>query len=281
VKRLKDCLNHASPHSAFTLIELLVVIAIIAILAAMLLPALAKAKSKALRIQCMSNNKQIGLASIMYRNDNGDAYAYGNRISGPGNGLKSAVDPYGWPMEFLHYIGGYRPNQQPGVYLCPSVKDPPLTSWEFQVHFQCNRQLLRDTDDNNPDGSVATPIRGSMINRTFLYWMIIEKAPGGVCNIRPGGLGTVLSVWNTPPGSPEYRRHDGGMTSTASDGHAEWLRTPQYRPGGPTPLNWLELGDCAKGVNPASSWATDNPHNGNRVKLWTRYSQGIGDDPMF
>jgi len=69
-------------HAGFTLIELLVVIAIIAILAAMLLPALAKAKEQAQRASCKNNMKQVSLAAIMYANDNRDVYPTNNRPNG-------------------------------------------------------------------------------------------------------------------------------------------------------------------------------------------------------
>ena len=113
----------------FTLIELLVVIGIIAVLAAMLLPASARTKTKAMQATCMENEKQLGYAFIMYAGDNADKLAlnYKNNNSFGSNWVKGNMNPsqQGSNMDYtntaLLQAGSLYPYvNNVSVYHCPA-----------------------------------------------------------------------------------------------------------------------------------------------------------------
>ncbi len=104
-------------HQAFTLIELLVVIAIIAILAAMLLPALSRAKQKAKQIACISNMRQIGVSLVMYI---GDFPQYPNCYDGGKN-------IYVWQPRLLSLMGNNR-----NAFCCPAAR--PESYWDTNLN---------------------------------------------------------------------------------------------------------------------------------------------------
>jgi len=111
---------NSRPMQGFTLIELLVVIAIIAILAGMLLPALAKAKSKAQGIKCVSNLKQLQLVWHLYADDNNDKTTT--------SGYTKPVEPTSWVDGWLDFVPGNSDNTNTAA-----LKDPKRSKFAYYL----------------------------------------------------------------------------------------------------------------------------------------------------
>jgi prepilin-type N-terminal cleavage/methylation domain-containing protein/prepilin-type processing-associated H-X9-DG protein len=242
----------------FTLIELLVVIAIIAILAAMLLPALSKAKLKAQSIPCMNNSRQIALGWRMYADDSGDRLPY---VTGSANGRPD------WCTGDINTAAGqnitnitlsvlYPYVKNANAWVCPGDKSGRIRSISMSQVFGAGVWL--------PPATYRNYAKLAEVVRPANTWVTIDENPQG---INDAGFAVVCA--NAASATACYLvdypapYHNGGAGLSFADGHAEVHKfkstviTKASAIAGGTPLPQV-TGTVANGLVTDISWMADN-----------------------
>ncbi|WP_309714673.1 DUF1559 domain-containing protein [Armatimonas sp.] len=220
-------------RSAFTLIELLVVIAIIAILAAILFPVFAQARSKARQIACVSNMKQMGTAIMMYVQDYDETYPMSNyRHTEAGVTANRA-----WQFLVEPYVkGGFtdvnvnRTGVKRSLFFCPEYEKSLGPNFNIPMNsYNSNYWLMGSYDGNLAVAQHRAPSGMAAVASPAQVVMVAESS--GNCVWTPGvdeNSQLIAGAFRSCAITYIFARgrHNEGSTYAFADGHAKWFKSP-------------------------------------------------------